>query len=197
MEQAPKTKLEWRQWLKRERVKLSLDDVQLKSEKLCQNLLRWLDERSFTGRLFLFCALPGEPDFGLLMNNPRWGVALPRLISKTSMEFAAYQIGDALIQTSWGLREPSLQAAVVTPTPGDVIIIPALGVTRDGHRIGFGAGFYDRYLAGLVERPVLVAAVFESAVLPSGLSWAEPHDIAVDWILSETGIFEAVRMPSF
>jgi 5,10-methenyltetrahydrofolate synthetase len=76
----------------------------------------------------------------------------------------------------------------MTPSSGDVILIPALGFTTDGYRIGYGGGFYDRYLARLTTRPRIIIVSFDALLVPDSREFVEPHDIQADWILTESGI---------
>lgn len=64
-----------------------------------------------------------------------------------------------------------------------VVLLPALAVTSDGHRLGQGGGHYDRTLAALptgAGRPLLVALVHDDEVLAPGAWPAEDHDVRVD-----------------
>ena len=111
-------------------------------------------------------------------------IALPAVAGPTAMVFRRYRVGDALIKGGLGTRAPSITAAVVEP---DVIVIPMVGFDRTGARLGHGAGFYDRALAAIHargRRPPLVGIAFsvqEVARIPH-----EPHDIRLDWIVTET-----------
>jgi 5-formyltetrahydrofolate cyclo-ligase len=69
----------------------------------------------------------------------------------------------------------------------DVIIVPALAADRRGRRLGRGGGFYDRALPRLDRnRTAVVACVFDDEVIEE--IPAEPHDIAVDAILTPSGL---------
>ncbi|ABK76759.1 5-formyltetrahydrofolate cyclo-ligase [Cenarchaeum symbiosum A] len=63
----------------------------------------------------------------------------------------------------------------------DVIIVPAVGTARDGSRLGYGRGYYDRFLAGL-DIPSIVPCYSKQLVksVPT-----EEHDIPVNWIVTE------------
>ena len=82
----------------------------------------------------------------------------------------------------------------------DVVLLPALAATVDGHRLGQGGGHYDRTLAALSalsassrgagQRPLLVALVHEDEVLPPGAWPVEDHDVRVDAVATPTGWVE-------
>lgn len=71
----------------------------------------------------------------------------------------------------------------------DVVVLPALAVDQAGHRLGRGAGYYDRALGGLTgpHRPLLVAVVHADELLPEVPH--EPHDVPVDLVVTERGVF--------
>jgi 5-formyltetrahydrofolate cyclo-ligase len=80
----------------------------------------------------------------------------------------------------WGLAEPA-STPEVPPEALDVVLVPALAAARDGHRLGWGAGFYDAFLAG-VSAPT-VCPVYAAALVPRLPS--EPHDRPVDVVVTE------------
>ena len=74
------------------------------------------------------------------------------------------------------------------PDPGrvDVVVVPGLAFTADGHRLGQGGGWYDRFLVRVPERVLVVGVGFAEqlvAELP-----IEPHDVPLDAIITEVGV---------
>lgn len=69
----------------------------------------------------------------------------------------------------------------------DVVLVPAAAVDRDGHRLGWGKGYYDRFLTTLDPDTFVVAVVFDSDVLMEIPT--EPHDVGVDIIVTERDIY--------
>ena len=73
----------------------------------------------------------------------------------------------------------------------DVVLLPALAVTTDGHRLGQGGGHYDRTLAALLagsgRRPLLVALVHDDEVLAPGAWPVGDHDVGVDAVATPGG----------
>ena len=101
--------------------------------------------------------------------------------------------GAALVDGSLpGLREPAgprhgleVFAAV------RLLVVPVVAVDRGGVRLGFGGGYYDRFLEALEtagHRPRTVACCFADEVLPAGEVPSEPHDAVLAEVLTEHGV---------
>lgn len=104
----------------------------------------------------------------------------------TALDWAPYDGWDTLATVRWGLLEPT--AAPHGPDALDdvaLVVVPALAVDRDGHRLGRGKGFYDRAL-GRVARNRRVAVVYADELLDAVPH--EPHDETVGWALTPAGL---------
>ena len=89
---------------------------------------------------------------------------------------------DELTESSRGLWEPDpRRAAPVDDAELDLVLVPGIAFDRRGWRIGFGAGLYDRFLAGVTAPRVALAF---SLQIQDSLP-VEPHDEPVDWIVTE------------
>lgn len=91
-----------------------------------------------------------------------------------------YDGPDALRPNRWGLQEP-VNTASVPPDALDVVIVPAFGAGRNGHRIGHGYGYYDVFLAPL-DVPT-VTLVYDACLVDTVP--AEAHDVPVSIIVTE------------
>lgn len=74
--------------------------------------------------------------------------------------------------------------AVVVP---DVVVVPCVGFTAAGHRLGSGAGYFDRYLAAH-PHVVAVGVAWDQAELDRASFAAEPHDIPLALIVTQSGV---------
>jgi 5-formyltetrahydrofolate cyclo-ligase len=93
-----------------------------------------------------------------------------------------------LVRDSQGMPIP----AKTNPTVlGDVdaVLVPAAAVDREGNRLGWGKGYYDRFLDSIDSSTVVIAVVFDSDVLDD--IPAEPHDKTVNLIVTERDIYRA------
>ena len=72
-------------------------------------------------------------------------VLIPKTYPKGRMDFVVYD-PQQLVKTSFGLLEPQEDLEVVDASQIDLIHVPGLAFTTEGYRIGYGGGYYDRYL---------------------------------------------------
>ena len=80
-------------------------------------------------------------------------VCVPRTYPQGRMEFVEYD-PDILEKTRFGLLEPNEQGKVVDKAEIDLIHVPGLVFQSKGYRIGYGGGYYDRYLEGFTGKTV-------------------------------------------
>ncbi len=97
--------------------------------------------------------------------------------------FRLWRPGDILKAGSFSFAEPDRSAPLAERGDVDVVVVPALGVTLDGHRLGTGSGFYDVTLPDLCPpaKSIVVAYDFQCLVeLPT-----EPHDLPCDDVVTD------------
>lgn len=91
--------------------------------------------------------------------------------------------------TGFGLLEPKDEALRPTPPQKlDLVIVPGVAFDREGYRIGFGAGYYDRFLPLLQKNAVLISLVYDFQLIPHVPR--ESHDLSVDWIITESELIQ-------
>ena len=136
-------------------------------------------------RLLLFLGVPGrEPDTARLL--PRllasgYQLALPRMLPEHGMEFRRYDPDRPLVQARFGIREPGEDCPLVPKDWGEVILVPGAAFDREGCRLGFGGGYFDRWLPGF---PGFRVGLWREAA-PQDRLPREPHDCRVDRVLTE------------
>jgi 5-formyltetrahydrofolate cyclo-ligase len=115
-------------------------------------------------------------------------VALPR-IDGSELVPVRFAPGDATEPTSFGAKEPAGGLAI-SPARLDVVAVPGVAFDRAGRRIGYGAGFYDRFLPA--TSAVAVALAFEVQMVGEDLP-AGRNDVDVDMIVTESETLRPVR----
>jgi 5-formyltetrahydrofolate cyclo-ligase len=111
---------------------------------------------------------------------------LPYLSDDGSMEAAEVRRGETLEPTSYGPREPG--GVAVDPTMVDVVVTPGLAFDREGNRLGYGGGYYDRYLERMGRAAVRVGIAFSLQVVDRVP--AEPGDQRVDVIVTDQEVLD-------
>jgi len=97
----------------------------------------------------------------------------------------------------WWPDAPMKKGAYGIPTPEnteqvdiDVMMVPMLGFDSQGYRLGYGSGYFDRTLAVIKPHPLVIGIAFEISRIDS--VDPQPHDIPMDLIVTETGIYRQI-----
>jgi 5-formyltetrahydrofolate cyclo-ligase len=99
----------------------------------------------------------------------------------------AWHFGAPLVAGVWGIREPPDEAPEVFP---DILIVPMLAFDRTGHRIGYGAGYYDMTIARLRSvKPVIALGIAYAAQEIAEIP-VTPRDARLDFVLTERETIE-------
>jgi 5-formyltetrahydrofolate cyclo-ligase len=108
-------------------------------------------------------------------------LALPVVIG-SDLLFRAWTDAAELAPAGFGALAPGPNAAAVQP---DLVVVPLLGFDANGHRLGWGKGFYDRYLASRGEAVRAVGLAFACQEVPTIPT--EAHDRRLHGVLTERG----------
>ena len=115
-------------------------------------------------------------------------LALPAIVARDApLLFRAWEHGSTLLAGAMGILEPPPDAPRLIP---DIVLVPLAAFDRAGHRIGYGAGHYDRTFEQLraIQPFTAVGIAFdvqEIARIP-----ARPHDVALDYVLTDTRMID-------
>jgi 5-formyltetrahydrofolate cyclo-ligase len=110
-------------------------------------------------------------------------LALPVVAGKGQpLIMRAWSFGAPLASGVWGIREPMPDAPAVDP---DILIVPLLAFDRRGHRLGYGAGYYDMTLTALRAKKPVVAAGIAYAAQEVDTVPITPRDARLDLVLTE------------
>ena len=115
-------------------------------------------------------------------------LALPVITQRgQSLRFRIWHEGDRLLPGSLGILEPSPAAAEIIP---EIVLVPLAAFDRVGHRIGYGAGHYDRTLAHLHKSKGFAAIGLAFTAQQVKTVPALQHDVPLDYVLTETKAFD-------
>ena len=104
-------------------------------------------------------------------------IVIPKTYPKGQMDFVVYE-PEKLERNSFGLLEPQGEAIVFKPSQIDLIHVPGLAFNPSGYRVGYGGGYYDRYLEHFTGHTI-------STLYPCQIQdfHPDPHDIPVEEVL--------------
>lgn len=165
------------------------------SHALSEHLMRELAGTA-PGDLAAFLPLDTEPPLlAALEAAHRAGhrIWVPVVESDRAMRWCRWRPGIALAPGSLpGLREPvGPRHDIEIFRAVGLMVIPAVAVDADGVRLGFGGGYYDRFLERLAAAqplPDMIACVFHDEILTAGSIPREPHDAVMTKALTERGV---------
>ena len=148
-------------------------------------------ERSFpglAGRQVAFCwPIKNEYDarhFARTLRSRGSLTALPVVVApRQPLLFREWHPGVELAKGAMDIPYPASSAEVVP----EAVLLPMNGWDAKGYRLGYGAGFFDRTLAGLERRPVVIGVSYEQARLDT--IHPQPWDIPVDYLVTERGVY--------
>lgn len=182
-----------RTWRKKERERLIAARERVTPETLeawRQRIDRSL-ELSFpglAGSKLAFCwPIRGEYDARHIARTLRERgtlTALPVVVApKTPLIFREWHPGVVLAQGALDIPYPE-HSAEITP---EAVLLPMNGWDKDGYRLGYGAGFFDRTLAALAKRPVVIGVTYE--MLRMDTIHPQSWDIPLDYVVTERGVY--------
>lgn len=100
-------------------------------------------------------------------------------------ELLCCPMNEAFQLNSYGIPEPS--SIPIDPSIIDLVIIPALCVDKNGYRIGYGKGYYDRFLKAN-NKPIKVVISYDELLLDN--VFPDEFDEKVDYVVTEKGMFK-------
>lgn len=146
------TKQELRKIYFQKRLALAADEYRSLSERLCTVLIENINLSTIhVLHTFIPIEKNKEPDTWLIIDRvnkefPHIKISIPKINDQTALlDNFFYEGADQLEKNTWGILEPKQGK----PTPLekiDVVLVPLLAADEQGHRVGYGRGFYDKFL---------------------------------------------------
>ena len=137
--------------------------------------------------IMMYCSVKREPDTRAIAKaalSMGKTVAFPFCHRGGIMHARSVRSLDELRPAILGIPAPPETAPAISPSDLELVFVPALAYDKSGYRLGYGGGYYDRYLRDITSFTVgLARERLMKEVLPR-----EPHDIAVECVLTECGI---------
>ena len=170
---------------------ISQEDRLAMSEAIADLFFRSFD---LTGIRFLHSFIPikkfNEVDTRLIVERiwrdyPHIQIVVPRVELETNdMKSVKFGRDTELVRNAWEIEEP-VHDELVDPVEIDMVLTPGLCFDRGGHRVGYGKGFYDRFLRSCRSDCVKVGLSYFETI--EKIDDAHDGDIALDFVVSAEG----------
>jgi 5-formyltetrahydrofolate cyclo-ligase len=170
-------------------------DMPALSATLCRRIAA-LPEYSSAQHVLLYLAMPGEvtvEDLMIQEGSDTKQFYVPRCAPKRRLAIHSYVTGETPLRSGpFGIREPDAsQVPEATPEVLDLAIVPALLFSETRDRLGYGGGYYDRFLPKLSASCVRIGTLPEALVFPS--LPCDPWDVPLDLIVTENRVLAPER----
>ena len=166
------------------RAGITAGEVRQASKTICSWIESW---QSFKGAstVLTYLSMRNEPDLTLLFSHcPQKKWVIPCIRPAGRMTFHTYD-KSTLTRHPLGMLEPDPESPVTVPDDIDCVLVPGLAFERSGWRLGYGGGFYDRFLAGFMGAS---AGITYDRLLFDQIPH-DSHDIPVQYVATESGIY--------
>ena len=185
------------------RLKLSPAEVTEYSQRICQTILglpAWEEAQN----VMLYFAIRNEVDTTLLFTEA-WRLGkhtwVPTCVRSRGNEVNMLDIRevssfDQVREATFGIREPWPELPIGDPTVLDIVFVPGVAFDTQGARLGYGAGYYDRFLLRCRLDVQRIAPVFRMQLSPTPL-WQGEHDQQVHMLIDEQGCHPVAGNPFF
>lgn len=169
--------------MKQKRLDLRREDIAYGSQAIADKLNELVPlgaARTIMG----FCPIKNEVDLSYYLNR-QWTkgktILLPRINQVGELEAVKYGGDNSLTPGSYGILEPRGEA--VQPNDVDAVLVPGLVFDGKGYRLGYGKGYYDRFLSTLPKKVFICGVCYEFQVVDNVC----PHenDIPMHWVVTD------------
>lgn len=174
---------------------------QEKSAQIAKNLF---DTKAYknASMIFAYMAYRSEADTMPVIEQAiaeQKCVAVPRVVflngekGSGNMVFCRIMSLDDCVKGAYGILEPREDCPIVQPDETSLILVPGCAFTRDGLRMGYGGGYYDRYLQ-MYPKAVTFGYAFEEQLCEAIPN--EAHDRRLDFVVTQKECYEAECRPN-
>jgi 5-formyltetrahydrofolate cyclo-ligase len=131
-----------------------------------------------------------SPMHSLLINEPYFHQLIFPKVEKNTSQLIPFLTDkkSKFEKSEWGILEPMEETAVrLNPKDVDIIFIPLLALDTNGHRVGYGKGFYDRFLASTKPDVIKIGLSLEEPIEP--IEDINPFDIGLDFAITPKSVY--------
>ena len=182
MKETELTKKQLRQLMLKRQRELSEDYIRSAGDSIQAQVLS-MPQYAAADSLFVYVGIAGEPPTGRVIRQALEDgkrVYIPKCAGREMLAVRIRSM-DGLVPGLFGIPEPVDLSETITAAELDLILVPCLSASDDGRRLGHGAGYYDRFLAGRSDHAVcLCFRRMLCADIPT-----EAHDVPIPRVLTE------------
>jgi 5-formyltetrahydrofolate cyclo-ligase len=149
------------------------------SSLICKNI-KATKEYQQSQNIMLYYPFGNELNVLELIDDASKSWILPKVV-EDDLDIYFYEKGDMLTQNQWRIKEPCLEDKKANLRNLDMVILPGLCADKKGFRLGYGMGYYDRFLRKIPRDCIKILPVVSELFIeevPKDL-WDEPVDIVV------------------
>ena len=177
--QNAKEKIQIRELFLQKRLNLNKEDIEAKSRRICLNL--FVNFFLLEGNIGIYMPIKNEVNLLFLSKYGVSDFSLP-VMEGDKIIFKKWKFGDALEVQKYNIPEPSKKAKTTIP---DCIVVPLIAFDKNLGRIGYGGGFYDKFLQNFKGLKIGVAFEMQKCTeIPQ-----ENFDIKLDYIITEDKLY--------
>ena len=166
------------------RLRELIKDKNKKSQKICAKLFQ-REEVKLANSVALYYPMKDEVNIIPLLNDlikRGVDVYLPR-VTKSALKFYLFTSYDELVENKIGIKEPKANPNNEYKGVFDLMIIPGIAFDKDNYRIGYGGGYYDRYI--FKHHPgFTIGVTYKELKLKESFEFVEEHDQKVDLVIT-------------
>ncbi len=179
-------KVDIRRSLLHQRQTLSCQQWREQSQQIC-DVLQQDSKFQAAETILTYFSFRQEPALMTLINqNPEKSWGLPRCVGQ-DLQWHYWQPGWTVEQHRYGMTEPSIDLPLVAVEKVDLMLVPCVAIDRAGYRLGYGGGYYDRFLSlPAWQNKLTLGIIFSFAYLET--LPRDPWDWKLQGICTETGI---------
>jgi 5-formyltetrahydrofolate cyclo-ligase len=188
-------KFELRKYYLSKRKAISAEEMAIKSQQITDLFFQKFDLSTIKNiHTFLPIIKHNEIDTFLIIrylqqNSPQINIVIPKIIpEKSELENYLFNEKD-LIENPWGILEPSGENSIkILPEQIDLVIIPLLIFDKNGNRVGYGKGFYDRFLQQCKPETLKIGLCLEEPI--EMIEDVNEFDVKMDFCITPNKIYE-------
>ena len=182
-------KHELRKKYRDQRGQLSAEEVMVKSIAIANRCLAVDLWTKALYHLFLSSKMKNEVDTSFLLSvlqGKDKQIVVSKMLNDSKLEHYLLSDQTLLKENDYGIPEP-LSGIKINPSEIDVVFLPLLVFDRQGHRVGYGKGYYDRFLAECRKETIKVGISFFEPI--DKIEDINKNDIAMDFVVTPNQVF--------